>query len=129
MLEQISKIKVKKRIREDLGDLESLKQSLRHFGLMNPIIINTKRELVVGHRRLEAAKQLGWKTISVIIIEKQQELEAVQWEIEENLQRKDFTQAEYAKAQKRLNQLRNPNIFVRIWRAIVQFFKRIFGSP
>jgi ParB family chromosome partitioning protein len=129
MLEQISKIKVKKRIREDLGDLESLKQSLRHFGLMNPIIINTKRELVAGHRRLEAAKQLGWKTISVIIIEKQQELEAVQWEIEENLQRKDFTQAEYAKAQKRLNQLRNPNIFVRIWRAIVQFFKRIFGSP
>jgi len=129
MLEQISKIKVKKRIREDLGDLESLKQSLRHFGLMNPIIINTKRELVAGHRRLEAAKQLGWKTISVIIIEKQQELEAVQWEIEENLQRKDFTQTEYAKAQKRLNQLRNPNIFVRIWRAIVQFFKRIFGSP
>lgn len=129
MLEQISKIKVKNRIREDLGDLESLKNSLKRYGLMNPIIINTKRELIAGQRRLEAARQLGWKTIRVIVVEKQDELEALQWEIEENLQRKDFTQKELLKAEKRLHQLRNPNIFRRIWRAIVAFFQRLFGQP
>lgn len=129
MLEQIEKIKVRKRIREDLGDLESLKNSLRRFGLMNPIIINTRRELISGHRRLEAARQLGWKTISVIVIDKQSEMEALLWEVEENLQRKDFTPAEYAKAERRLHHLKNPNIFVRLWRAIEAFFRRLFGAP
>ncbi len=129
MLEKIEKIKVKNRIRQDLGDLESLKNSLRHYGLMSPIIINTRRELISGHRRLEAAKQLGWKTISVIVVEKQNEVEALMWEIEENLQRKDFTPEEYARAELKLKKLKNPNIFVRIWRAIVAFFRRLFGSP
>jgi hypothetical protein len=32
------------------------------------------------------------------------------------------------KAYTRLERLRNPNIFVRIWRAIVAFFRAIFSQ-
>ncbi len=129
MIESVSKIKIKRRIRDDLGDLESLKTSLQHFGLMNPIVINTKKELIAGQRRLEAARQLGWKTIRVVVVEKQEALEQLQWEIEENVQRKDFTHDELVKAERELYRRKNPGFFRRLWNAIVAFFKRFFGAP
>ncbi|MBQ1198294.1 MAG: ParB N-terminal domain-containing protein, partial [Spirochaetaceae bacterium] len=52
----IKDIKIKKRVRKDLGDLELLKDSIKRYGLMNPITINSQYELVAGHRRLEAMK-------------------------------------------------------------------------
>ena len=58
MLVNINDIKIKKRVRRDLGDLEALKNSLRTYGLLNPITINGKYELIAGERRLQAAKQL-----------------------------------------------------------------------
>ena len=39
MLVPIEKIKVKKRVRKDLGNLSDLKDSLRTYGLLNPIIM------------------------------------------------------------------------------------------
>ena len=43
MLVNISEIKVKKRVRKDLGDLDALKESLRRYGLLNPITIDNKK--------------------------------------------------------------------------------------
>ena len=60
MFVKIDDIKIKKRVRRDLGDLEALKESLRLYGLLNPITLNSKYELIAGERRLEAAKSLGW---------------------------------------------------------------------
>ena len=40
MLIQIKDIKIKKRVRKDLGDLSALKESLKLYGLMNPITLN-----------------------------------------------------------------------------------------
>lgn len=122
MLVSIKDIKVKHRVRKDLGDLESLKDSLRRYGLLNPITLNGKYELVAGERRLEAAKAIGWTNISANIIDNLSELSQLEMEIEENNQRKEFTDDELLEGYKRLERLRNPSLFRRIWNAIKSFF-------
>ena len=69
MLIQIKDIKIKKRVRKDLGDLSALKESLKLYGLMNPITLNKNYELIAGERRLQAATQLGWTTINANVID------------------------------------------------------------
>ncbi|MCQ2573839.1 MAG: ParB/RepB/Spo0J family partition protein [Treponema sp.] len=122
MLIPISQIKIKKRVRKDLGNLDDLKESLKLYGLMNPITINKRYELIAGERRLQAAKQLGWTNINVNIIDNLSEIETLEMELEENNQRKEFTDEELMEGYKRLNRLRHPNIFYKIW----LFFKHLF---
>lgn len=122
MLIQIKDIRIKKRVRKDLGDLSALKESLKLYGLMNPITLNKKYELIAGERRLQAAKQLGWTTINANIIDNLSEIEQLEMELEENNQRKEFTDAELMEGYKRLERLKNPNFFYRIF----LFFKRLF---
>ena len=140
MLVKISDIKVKKRVRKDLGDLEPLKDSLRTYGLMNPITLNSENELIAGERRLEAAKAIGWENIDANIISKPvTELSQLEMELEENNQRKEFTDEELMEGYNRLKKLRNPSVFRKLLRffkklfcsifsAIASFFKKIFGA-
>lgn len=122
MLVQISDIKVKKRVRKDLGNLDDLKDSLRIYGLLNPITLNSRYELIAGERRLSAAKQLGWTSINANILDNLTEVDQLEMEIEENNQRKEFTDEELMEGYKRLQKLRNPGFFYRIF----LFFKRLF---
>ena len=122
----ISDIKVKKRVRKDLGDIPSLAQSMKTFGQINPIAITKKNVLVAGERRLEAAKSLGWNTIEAVIVEFSNPLEKIEYEVEENIQRKAFNPQEEAEAEKKIYRLKNPGFFRRIWNAIISFFKRLF---
>ena len=123
----IEKIIIKKRIRKELGDLRSLMKSMRTYGLMNPILVNKRGELIAGQRRLESAINLGWKTIPVIIVDKDTELEKLELEIEENLHRRNLTPDELAEGYRRLDKLRDPGFFRRFFRAIANFFRRLFG--
>ena len=122
----IERIVIRKRVRKNLGDLSSLMDSLRRHGLMNPVVINSRNELIAGHRRTEAARRLGWTTIEVNVIDSDETADLVEMEIEENTQRKNLTPDELAEAYLRLDRIRNPNVFVRLWRAIVRFFRRLF---
>ena len=122
MLVQIKDIKIKRRVRKDLGNLDDLKDSMRIYGLMNPITLNSKYELIAGERRLQSAIQLGWTSINANIIDNLSEVDQLEMEIEENNQRKEFTEAELMEGYKRLNRLRNPNFFYRIY----LFFKHLF---
>ena len=103
----IEDIKIKKRIRKDLGDLTSLIDSLRNHGLMNPVVVTKNNELIAGHRRIESAKVLGWKSIDVMVLDKISELEKLELEIEENVARKDFSGDELEDARARLEALKN----------------------
>ncbi|MBS7241110.1 ParB N-terminal domain-containing protein [Treponema sp.] len=126
MIVKIDDIKIKKRVRRDLGDLEALKDSLKQYGLMNPITLNSKYELVAGERRLEAAKSLGWERINAIVLDKNvDKLCQLEMELEENNQRKEFTDDELLEGYKRLERLRNPSILMRILTFIANLFVAI----
>ena len=135
MLVKISDIKVKKRVRQDLGDLESLKDSLKSYGLLNPITLNADMELVAGQRRLEAAKGIGWETINAVILDRSvPKVQQLELELEENNQRKDFSDEELMAGYERLGKLRNPSFFARIIiffadliERIVSWFRARFG--
>ena len=122
MLVQIKDIKIRKRVRKDLGNLEDLKDSLRTYGLLNPITINRRYELIAGERRLQAATQLGWTNIQANIVDNLTDIEQLEMELEENNQRKEFTDDELLEGYKRLEKLRNPSFFYKIY----LFFKHLW---
>jgi ParB family transcriptional regulator, chromosome partitioning protein len=126
MLVQINDIKVKRRIRKDMGDITALADSMKRFGQISPILITKNNVLIAGGRRLEAARNLGWNTINAVVAEIPDELSKLEYELEENIQRRNFTQTETNEAVKRIYSLRNPSLFRRIISAIVGFFKRLF---
>lgn len=124
----IKDIIIKKRARKDEGDLTSLMESLDKIGQLNPIILNSKMELIAGYRRLAAAKKLGWTKISATIIEINNKADMLAIEIDENVHRLPFDDADLSEAYKRLAKLRRKNIFVRAWHKIMGFFKNLFGK-
>lgn len=118
----IDEIVIKKRVRKDLGNLDTLIQSFKKHGQLQPIIITRKKELVAGYRRIQAAKASGWVMIDAIVVDKDQKADKLELELEENLARKDFNDEELYEGFKRLERLRKDNIFKRIWKAIKRFF-------
>jgi ParB/RepB/Spo0J family partition protein len=52
---------------------EQLKQSIRRFGLVDPVIANSasnrKNIIIGGHFRWEVAKELGFETIPVVFVD------------------------------------------------------------
>lgn len=116
------------RIRQDSGNLESLQNSIAEVGLINPILIDEKNNLVAGFRRLSACRNLGWKEVEVKIIElKGDELKMLDVEVAENFFRKDFTPEEIFTIEKRrqeiLEQRREKGLFERFWNWLKNLFK------
>ena len=122
----IEDIKVAKRIRQEMGDISGLADSMKRFGQINPIMITKKNVLIAGGRRLEAARSLGWRTINAVVTDVTDELARLEYEVEENIRRQDFNQEENEEALKRMYALQNPSIFRRIFNAIKKFFKWLF---
>ena len=109
-----------------MGDIEALSESLKRYGQISPIVISNKNVLIAGGRRLEAAKRLGWRTINAVISESSSELDRLELEVEENIQRHDFNMEEVAEATRKIYRLQNPGILKRILNAIIRFFKWLF---
>jgi len=85
----------------DEGAIIDLAKSMHDFGLLQPITIRPdsmgKFEIVAGHRRFEAAKQLKWHSIPSIIREVSDD-EILEIQIIENLQREDVSPMDEAAA-------------------------------
>lgn len=126
MLVDINQIQVSKRIRKDVGDLSPLMDSLKRYGLLNPITITKDYKLIAGQRRLESARQLGWTTIDAVVVDINDPVTRLEIELEENTQRSNFTELELLEGYKQLEKIRNPGFFRRIWNAIKAFFKKLF---
>lgn len=62
---RVDAIEVGIRHRRDPGDLNPLINSIARVGLLQPITITPDGLLICGYRRLEAIKQLGWRTLRV----------------------------------------------------------------
>ena len=87
----IDDITIGNRFRKDMGDIQSLADSIKELGLLQPIGIDMDHQLIWGKRRLQACKLLGWAQISARIVPMDQ---IVLGEYAENEIRKDFTVSE-----------------------------------
>ena len=123
---RVEDIKIRKRLRKDLGDVALLAESMKKYGLLSPLIVNKEYELIAGRRRLEAARTLGWQTVAVSVVDRYDDIEKLEMEMDENVLRKDFTVDEVADGHIRLDKLRNPSFLRRIWLAIKRFFRKLF---
>ena len=110
---QIGKIRVKDRFRVEFGSLDSLAMDIKKHGLYHPIIVTRLEgieefefELRAGERRLRAHKLLGLSEIEVKLMENVDEITGREIEIEENIQRKDFTWQEEIAAKAELHSLK-----------------------
>lgn len=77
-------------------DVDTLKTSISKIGLINPITINLKNELLAGARRFQAVKELGWDEVPVHVVDRDT-LEQELISIDENLVRKPLTKLEFEK--------------------------------
>ena len=124
---RVDEIIVRKRIRRDLGDLNELAESIEKHGLLNPVIVNHKKVLLAGERRLESVKLLGWETVPVRILENPTKIEEIEIEIDENIHRKAFNPDEAGDAFILLEKLKNPGFLRRLLKLIADFFRKIAG--
>ena len=121
----IADIKVQHRVRKDMGDLSALKTSMNRYGLMNPITVAAEtHELIAGGRRLLAAKELGWSTITVEEVNPPDAVARLEMELEENNQRLPFTPDELLAGYVKLEKLLRLPWWKRLW----QWLKGLFGK-
>ena len=84
--------------------LNELAESIKHYGLISPILVQDKKdhyEIIAGERRWRAAKIAGLKEVPVIIRE-YTEREIAEIALIENVQREDLNPIEEAMGFKRL---------------------------
>lgn len=107
---RLDAIVIGERVRKDMGDLSSLAASMKAHGLLHPVVVKKDRTLVAGHRRLEAARRLGWKEIPVTVVDVDDLLSA---ERDENQERKDFTPTEAVAIGKLIEEQERPKAIAR----------------
>lgn len=90
--------------RKDVGDIEELAKSIRKNGIMqNLTVVPADDDLeefmvLIGHRRLAAAKAAGLRKVPCVIAEGLTREEQLAIMLEENMQRNDLTMIEQAES-------------------------------
>lgn len=92
--------------RSEIGEeLNELVESVREHGLLQPIRVRPTAgglyQVIAGHRRFEAHRRLGARTIQAVIASESDERTAVQ-NLVENLQREDLQPSEVAQGVREL---------------------------
>ena len=88
------------RLAFDDEKLESLTQSIRHHGIIQPLVVSKsgeRFELIAGERRFMAAKKAGLGKVPVVV-RQAEEKEKLELALTENVQRHDLNPIEEAKA-------------------------------
>jgi len=105
----VKDIKVGTRFRKEYKNLDSLKESIKNKGIVQPITVNKNLELVAGGRRYSAAAALLLEGISVdipaLIRDTEDELDLRECELIENIEREDLTWQEEAALTERIHNL------------------------
>jgi len=85
----------------DSDQLEELRDSLRRYGLLQPVCVRPTGagyELIAGERRWRAARLAGWTTIPAVLREGVGDEQMLELALVENLQREDLDPIERARA-------------------------------
>lgn len=90
----IDDIIVGHRFRKDIGNVKELAESIKAKGLIQPITVDTEYNLLAGGRRLQAARVAGCDEIPVILRDVEDEADAREIELHENIHRKDMSWTE-----------------------------------
>ena len=126
-------------------ELQSLADSIREYGILQPLIvtkaeeetvsgIKVSYELVAGERRLKAAKMIGLNFIPAIIRQKTEGKQKLELALIENIQRADLNAVEKARGYQRLQKefgLTQKEIALKIGqsRELVANAVRLLGLP
>ncbi|UPA12372.1 ParB N-terminal domain-containing protein [Borrelia venezuelensis] len=125
MLIDLEQIKIKKRIRQNIGDTSTLKESIKKHGLIYPIIIDKNKNLVAGFRRYQVLKELGYKEVDVKVIPTKDKKILLEIELDENNARKSFTKSESESGEEQLKYYSEKNIINRFLKFIILKIKKI----
>jgi len=113
----LSQVNVGDRVRKDIGDIDDLANSIKKFGLIQPIVLTRDFTLVAGERRLKALQSLGVKDLThgytFVYNDELDALKLKAMEVEENVRRKNLTWQEEVLAKKRL----------------LEIMQQLYGSP
>jgi len=112
-------------IRKDVCEgLEELIHSIKMIGLVNPIVVRPLDdgcfEIIAGHRRFQACKQLGWKKVPCQVVDLN-ERKAFELALVENIQAKSLNPIEEALAFKKYVEEKG-------WGSVSELAKRIGKS-
>jgi len=91
MKRAIQSIAIAERTRKQMGDISGLARSIQEIGLLHPIVIDDKNQLIAGQRRLKACESLGWGSVPVHVVPLD---DIVRGEFDENTVREDFLPSE-----------------------------------
>lgn len=108
-ISKVSPNREQPRKRFDEDSLVELSESIKQYGIIQPILVSEKKdykgeeyyEIIAGERRWRAARMAGLKEVPVIIKEFSDQ-EIVEISLIENIQREDLNPIEEAQAYKRL---------------------------
>lgn len=110
----IASIQIPDRARKDVGDISDLVASIERVGLLHPIVVTAKNELVAGQRRIEAYRAMGRESIPASVVSNLDEAVSILVaERDENTCRKAFTPTEAVALGERLEALERPKAAAR----------------
>jgi ParB family chromosome partitioning protein len=119
---KIKDIKIGSRIRQRLGNLTSLANSMKLLGQLQPVLVSPLKTLIAGQRRIEAAKRLGWTEIEAVETDTlDNAVLKLKAERDENTERAKLVPSEMAALAKELRALEKPEAEKR--KASTQFGK------
>lgn len=125
-------------------NLDAIKESLRQFGQVKPIVINSDLKVVAGNGTLTAAKELGWQKINVIqlpedwdknkikafAIADNRTAELAEWETELlNIQLEELREYGYELSSLGFEKLRDPNEGIEDFKEIDEDLPTDFQCP
>ncbi|MBN1557786.1 MAG: ParB N-terminal domain-containing protein [Lentisphaerae bacterium] len=94
----IGDIVVRRRPRDEDGDLGDLVESIRTIGLLHPLIVDADNVLLAGGRRLAACRSAGFSTVPVFQLDvKADAMQRLNIQAGENLCRKALSPEELEK--------------------------------
>jgi hypothetical protein len=102
----LDEIVIGERIRKRVGSVLQLQGSIQKVGLLHPLVLDSNRRLVAGFRRLQAVRELGWKTVPCVLVESLDDaILAIRAEKDENTCRENMDPTEIVAAGRMIEEL------------------------